>query len=160
MESPELWQWVWLATALLFAIGEMATAGSFFLLPFGLGAAGACALAFLDVSLGWQWLAFVAVSGITFAALRPLAARLDLQLPNLMGVGADRWSGRTGTVLEAIPAGPSATGRVRVDREEWRAESHDSTAIAVDTIVEVVKVAGTRVVVRPSTSHALPPEES
>lgn len=149
MDSPEVWQWIWLAAALIFAVGEMSTAGSFFLLPFGLGAAGATALAFLDVSLGWQWLTFVGVSGVSFAALRPLARRLDTNLPNLKGVGADRWTGREGIVLEQIPGGPAETGRVRIDREEWRAASVEGLAIPAGTLIEVVKVEGTRVVVKP-----------
>ena len=34
MDSPDTWQWIWLVTAVALAIGEMSTAGSFFLLPF------------------------------------------------------------------------------------------------------------------------------
>ena len=37
-----------------------------------------------------------------------------------------------------------ATGRVRVEREEWRADSVDGQKIAKDEVVEVVRVAGTR----------------
>lgn len=149
MDSPELWQWVWLTAALLFAVGEMATAGSFFLLPFGLGAAAATALAFADSTIGWQWLAFVAVSGAAFAGLRPLARRLDRDMTPLQGIGADRWTGRTGVVLMEIPGGANELGLVRVDREEWRAQSADARPIATGSAVEVVRVEGTRVVVRP-----------
>ena len=38
--DPEVWRWIWLATAATFIIGEIATA-AFFLLPFGVGAAAA-----------------------------------------------------------------------------------------------------------------------
>lgn len=149
MESADTWQWIWLVAALAFALGEMSTAGSFFLLPFALGAAAATALAFLDATLGWQWLSFLAVSGVTFAALRPLAARLDRDLGSLSGIGADRWTGRRGVVLADIPGGTHELGMVRVDREEWRAESADGRAIPTGTPVEVVQVEGTRVIVRP-----------
>jgi inner membrane protein len=40
------------------------------------------------------------------------------------------------------------TGLVRIEREEWRAESIDHTKIAQDTLVEVVSVSGTRVLVK------------
>lgn len=149
MDSPEVWQWIWLTAALVFALGEMSTAGSFFLLPFGIGAAAATALAFMNVSLGWEWLAFVGISGITFAALRPIAGRLDRDYSPLQGIGADRWTGRVGVVLTEIPAGPNELGMVRVDREEWRAESADASRLSAGTTIEVVKVEGTRVVVRP-----------
>lgn len=151
MDSPEVWQWIWLTAALVFALGEMSTAGSFFLLPFGIGAAAATALAFMNVTLGWEWLAFVGISAIAFAALRPLAGRLDRDYAPLEGIGADRWTGRVGIVLSDIPGGPNELGMVRVDREEWRAESVDSSPIAAGTTIEVVKVEGTRVVVRPQS---------
>lgn len=149
MDSPELWQWIWLTAALVFALGEMATAGSFFLLPFALGAAAATGLAFADGTIGWQWVTFLAVSGATFAALRPLARRLDRDYDHQPGFGADRWTGKVGTVLSEIPGGANELGLVRVDREEWRAESADTRPIAPGTTVEVVRVEGTRVVVRP-----------
>ena len=39
MDDPEVWRWIWLVAAVLFAIGEMGSPGSFFLLPFAAGAA-------------------------------------------------------------------------------------------------------------------------
>lgn len=147
MDNPETWQWVWLAAAFAFAVGEMGTAGSFFLLPFAIGSAVALVLALTDVGLNWQWAAFVSVSVVTFAALRPLARRLDRDTPHAPGIGAGRWTGRRGVVLEDIPGGPNDTGMVRVDRETWRAESADGTPIATGTTIKVVRVEGTRVVV-------------
>ena len=40
---------------------------------------------------------------------------------------------------------------VRVDREEWRAETVDGAPIAAGTIVQVVEVQGTRVIVAADT---------
>lgn len=145
--EPETWRWIWLAFAVGFVVGEIYTSGALFLLPFGVGAAVAAALAFLDVSLGWQWAAFFAVSIATLAALRPLARRLEMQTPMQTGVGSTRWVGRVGLVVADIPGGPSASGTVRVDREDWRAESADGAGIAEGTTVQVVGVAGTRLVV-------------
>ena len=62
MGSPEFWRWVWLVAAAVFAIGEMAIAGSFFLAPFAIGAVVAAILAFAGVPVGIEWLAFAAVS--------------------------------------------------------------------------------------------------
>jgi len=50
-------------------------------------------------------------------------------------------------VLETIDP-LQATGRVRIDREEWRAQSADDTVIPVNSRVEVVRVEGTRLIVR------------
>lgn len=148
VDDPEVWRWIWLATALAAVVGEMASAGTFFALPFAIGAAVACALAFLDVGLAVQWLAFVAVSFAGVAALRPLARRLDLHSPT-EGIGAKRWMGQTAKVLEAIPAGVNECGMVRVGREEWRAESRDGTPVPVGALVKVIDVTGTRLVVWP-----------
>ena len=53
--DPEIWQWIWLAATGVFVLGELAMAGSFFLLPFGVGTAVATVLAFSNVSESLQW---------------------------------------------------------------------------------------------------------
>lgn len=148
MDDPELWRWIWLLAAGFGFIGEILTAGSFFLLPFGIGAAAACILAFADVSLAVQWVAFVGISLVGFAATRPLAKRLDASL-STEGIGARRWIGQPATVLDAIPGGPDGSGLVRVGREEWRAQSEAGGPVPEGAVVKVVEVRGTRLVVRP-----------
>ena len=56
-------------------------------------------------------------------------------------------AGAFAVVLEAIDP-LAATGRVRIEREEWRADSIDGRPIAKDATVKVVSVSGTRVLVR------------
>ena len=56
-------------------------------------------------------------------------------------------------VLEAIQ--PHRTGRVRVGQEEWRAEGEGSSRIPEGAEVEVLRVDGTHLVVRPR--NAPPP---
>jgi membrane protein implicated in regulation of membrane protease activity len=148
VDSPEFWRWVWLAVTAGAVLGEMATAGSFFLLPFAVGGAVAAILAFSGVPVTIEWLAFVAVSVAAVVATRPLARRLDVDSPS-EGIGARRWIGQTATVIEAIPAGPQETGMVRLGREQWRAESLEGLPIDPDTLVKVVDVIGTRLVVWP-----------
>jgi membrane protein implicated in regulation of membrane protease activity len=146
MDEPESWRWIWLAAAVIFGMGEMATPGAFFLAPFAVGALIASALAFGDVALAGEWAAFVGVSLVAFAGLRPLARRLDRDGAS-DGVGSRRLIGRQGTVLEGIETGH--VGLVRVDREEWRAESADRAAIPSGTAIRVTDVEGTRVIVSP-----------
>ena len=147
MDEPESWRWIWLAAAVIFGMGEMATPGAFFLAPFAVGAIVASALAFADVPLAGEWGAFVGVSVIAFASLRPLARRLD-RGSGSDGIGSRRLIGRQGTVLEGIE--PGHVGLVRVDREEWRAEATDRAAIASGTVIRVTDVEGTRVIVTPT----------
>ena len=158
MDSPEFWRWVWLAAAFAFTAGEMATAGTFFLLPFGIGAALATVLAFLGVDLGFQWLAFVLGSGASFALLYPIGRRLDRDEPQ-DGIGAKRMIGEHGVVLAEIPGGPAELGLVRVGREEWRAQSVDGSTVPAGATVKVVEITGTRLVVWPVGSVAPAPEQ-
>jgi membrane protein implicated in regulation of membrane protease activity len=147
MNSPDEWRWVWAIAMAVFAVGEMATPGSFFLAPFAVGALVAAILAYADVSVTTEWVVFIAVSIATLGALRPLARRLNRDAID-DGVGSRRLVGGQATVLRDIPGGDEL-GMARVDREEWRAQSYDGTPIAAGTTVRVADVQGTRVIVAP-----------
>ena len=153
MEDAETWRWVWLAVAVAGLAGEIVTAGSFFLLPFGAGAAAACIAAFAGAGLGLQWLLFVAVTAVATAVMRPIAARLDRNV-STEGIGAKRWIGQSALVLQDIPAGQDETGLVRVGREEWRAQSSTGLPIAAGDRVRVLDVTGTRLVVELTSQGA------
>lgn len=144
MDSPETWRWIWLAAAAMFVIGEMATPGSFFLLPFGVGGAAAAIAGFAGADLTVQWGVFTAVSVIAFLALRPLAKRLGRDIDDT-GIGAKRLVGAVATVIDAVDA---HSGRIRVEAEEWRAVSHDGSVIAAGAKVIISEVRGTRAVVQ------------
>ena len=147
MDDPDSWRWVWLAVTVVALGGEIMTAGSFFLLPFGIGAGAACVAAFAGGGIALQWLLFVVVSGVAAAAVRPLARRLNAGDTD-RGIGARRWVGQEGVVLHDIPGGVDETGLVRVGREEWRAQTGDPVALPAGARVRVVDVTGTRLVVQ------------
>lgn len=146
--APSTWRLIWLAAMVIFALGEIAMAGSFFLAPFAFGALVAALCAFAGVSVGMQWFVFVVASAVSFLAMRPLAHRLD-QRTQTAGIGANRLIGREALVTQEIG---STSGMVRLDGEQWRAEAADGGGIAVDQSVEITEVRGTRVVVVPSVS--------
>lgn len=139
-----------------FAVGEIAVAGSFFMLPFAGGALVACVAAFAGASIAIQWLLFVVFSAIGSAALIPLRKKLDRVEPQ-DGIGSRRLISQEGVVIDAVPDGPGATGMVRIGREEWRAESEDQRPLSVGTVVRVTSVRGTSVVVRPEPFRAPQP---
>jgi membrane protein implicated in regulation of membrane protease activity len=145
MDSPEDWRWVWIIATAVFTIGELTSPGSFFMLPFAIGALAATVLAFLGVDVVIEWLVFVGVSLAVFAALRPVARRLNRSVDDT-GVGSRRLLGHSAVVVREIPPGGDV-GLVRVDREEWRAQSTDGAAIPTGTAVRVADVQGTRVIV-------------
>ena len=148
LDSPDTWRWIWTLATVIFFFGEMATAGSFFALPFALGAALAAILAFVGVDVTWEWVTFVVTSGIASAVLWPLGKRLDRRgTPSEGSPGSRRWIGQRAEVIEGIPGGVAGTGLIRLEREQWRAESVDGAPIEQGAVVQVVRIDGTRAVV-------------
>jgi membrane protein implicated in regulation of membrane protease activity len=139
----KIW-WIWMIIAAIFVVGEIFTAG-FFLLWFGVGAVVAGVLAILGLSFGWQLAAFAVVSLVLFASSRRFAERFSKKQPP--GIGADRFIGKQGIVLEDVD-NVGNVGRVRLDKEEWRADSETGAVIPAGTQVEVVRLDGTHLVVK------------
>ena len=148
VSSPDTWRWIFLLAAVGFTVGEIAVAGTFFLLPFGVGALAAAIAGFAGLSVGLEWLVFVVVSAAASAVLWPLGRRLDRKAPQ-HAIGSNRWVGRQALVTRDIPGLPGSTGMVRLDREEWRAESLMGIPIRSGSTVLVSRVDGTRLVVLP-----------
>jgi len=139
----KIW-YLWMIIAALFVVGEIFTAG-FFLLWFGIGAAVAGVLALFGLGYVWQLGAFVLVSGVLFVVSRRFADKFTKKQPP--GIGADRVIGREGIVYEEID-NTKNTGRVRLKKEEWRADSDTGEVIPVGNRVEVIRLDGTHLVVK------------
>jgi membrane protein implicated in regulation of membrane protease activity len=118
------------------------------MLSFALGAAAAAVAAFAGGGALVQWLLFVGVTAASLAALVPLGRRLEGR-DEVHPVGANRWEGRTATVVTEIPAGKHQTGLVRIDRETWKAESTNGMGVPDGATVLVTHVTGTRLIVSP-----------
>lgn len=141
-------QWfplVWAILALVFIVAEIFTVG-FFIICFGVGAAAAAIVALMGFSTIGQMLVFVIVSAIAVVTIRPIAARVSGHGENHVGI--DRVLHQVAVVTHTIDP-LKAQGRVRVEREEWLADTVEDTPVAVGTKVEVVAVEGTRLKVRP-----------
>jgi len=136
---------VWFIFAAIFIVGEIFTAG-FFLACFGIGAIIAGVLAMIGLNSVWQWAAFIVVSGILFAASRRFAEKFTKKQPP--GIGADRFIGKEGIVLEDIDNAEN-TGSVRIDKEIWRADSESGKIIKKGKRIVVVRLDGTHVVAKP-----------
>ena len=137
----EMWRWLWTIFAIALGIGEMFTAG-FFLLPFAIGGAAAAILAWLGANVIAQWLVFFGVSTISLVYLRRFIGRQDEgEQPR---VGANRWIGSEGVVLQGIDP-HTGTGMVRILNEEWRATSLGKIPVGARIIVTAVD--GTRLLV-------------
>ena len=141
----ENYWWIWMIIAAVFLVGEIFTAG-FFLLPFGIGAAIAGLTALLGGGTIWQLGVFIVASFVLFLVSRKFAERVSKEQPP--GIGADRFIGKQCVVVEEIN-NLNNTGRVRMGKEEWRAESDTGEEIKTETRVTVVRISGTQLVVRP-----------
>jgi len=145
MELPFNPGWIWIAAAAFLVIAEMFTV-TFFLLWFGVAAAVAGVLALLGFGGAWQWGSFVVVSAVLFVYSRRFAEKFGGEQPP--GVGANRLLGQVGMIIEDLD-NDNLKGKIRLNREEWRAESIDGAKLTEGTKVKVIKVDGTHVVVEP-----------
>ncbi len=144
VDSPSLWRWLWIGITLFLGVGEMVTAG-FFMLPFAVGAAVAATLAWFDVAVPIQLGAFIVTSLVALWGLRRFA--ISDNQPSYP-VGAKRFVNAEAIVIESIDRA-SGQGRVRLDREEWRATTDGEGILEPGTSVRVVDVRGARLVVEP-----------
>lgn len=131
--------WVlWLIVAVVFGIGEIATLG-FFLAPFAGGALVAALVAGAGGGAVVSWVAFLVVSVVLLAALRPVALRHRKQAPQLR-TGTAALVGRTATVVEKVGGDE---GCVRLDGEIWSARAYDEDQVfEPGTRVQVLEIRG------------------
>jgi len=132
--------WVlWLIAAVVLALGEIATTG-FFLAPFAGGAAVAAVLAGMGAGATVEWAAFLVVSIVLLAALRPLARAAQRGRP--VTTGTAKLIGQTAMVVERI-ANAEGVGCVKLDGEIWTARAYDDDeVIEPGTRVHVLEIRG------------------
>jgi len=155
MDDPVVWGGIWLAVAAVFGVSEMASAGTFWLAPFAVAALPASIVSFIGAPIAVGWLVFLFGSVLAFLAMRPLAKRLDLDVPAVPGIGANRLVGHEAVTVEGIPFGTETHGMVRAGGETWNAITADELAIPAGTAVRIIEVRGTRVVVEPAPDSDL-----
>ncbi len=149
--DAEQWRWIWIAAAVILAIGELLTVG-FFLLPFAVGAAAAAALAFAGVSVAWQIITFAVVS-LVFLGILQRVAKKDQDDDEAAGAGGSRYVGQSGIVLQTVRHFDTS-GMVKIGTEQWRATVDEDIEIPEGTRVIVTAVRGTRLVVTPTPEAA------
>ena len=125
---------VWLIAALVLLIVEIFTV-SFVVVCFSLGAVFAALGAYLGLSVLWQLLIFSVVSFLAFVFVRPFVVKFLLKQKDEVLTNADALVGRQAIVTEEINPDKN-TGRVKIDGDDWKAESAEF--IAVGEKVEVV----------------------
>ena len=139
----EMWQWIFVTATFVLLIGEMLS-GGFFVLPFGIGAGIASALAFARVEPPLILLVFIITSSLALWGLREFARKDD---DHVVPVGANRYVGQHAVITEPIN-GVGTVGRVRIETESWMAIADNNEHISTGSVVLVSEVRGARLVVR------------
>ena len=129
-----LWA-IWTLVAMVCLIMEMSS-GDFYITCFGIGAIVALIVSLFAVPFWLQVVAFAVFSVLSIFYLRPsLVALLNHDADRRVS-NADAIIGRTGEVTEAIKAG--GYGRVKLDGDDWKAESDETEDLPVGTKVRIV----------------------
>ncbi len=155
MDDPVVWGGIWLAVAAALGVSEMASGSSFWLAPFAVAALPASIVSFIGAPVAVGWLVFLIGSVGCFLAMRPLVKRLDLDVPHIPGIGANRLVGHEAVTIEEIPYGTDTQGVIKAGGETWNAVTDHDIAIPVGTAVRIIEVRGTRVVVEPAPDSEL-----
>ena len=135
---------LWLIAAGLFGVGEMVSL-DLVLLMFAGGALGGMAVALVGGSTVLQIVAFIVISGVLLALVRPLAQRHLTERTPLQLDGVDSLIGRTAKVTREIN---SSSGRIRLGADEWSARTqHSGESFAVGATVRILQVDGATAVV-------------
>ena len=137
--------WVWVAVMALAAFVEAATP-VLVSIWFAVGALAAMLAAFFGASVTVQLLLFVFVSLAALVGARPLARRfID---PHIVPTNADRLLGGEARVTEEIN-NDAPSGAVYIDGKTWTARSEDGAVIPAGALVEVARMEGVKLIVRP-----------
>ena len=135
---------LWLIASGLFVAGEMASL-DLVLLMFAGGALGGMTVALLGGATILQMIAFIVVSGVLLAVVRPLAKKQLVNSTPLQLDGVDTLIGRTARVTKDIDA---SGGRIRMGADEWTARSqHSGETFDVGEVVRILEVDGATAVV-------------
>lgn len=143
--------WTWLG---VMAVSAFVEAGTLTLVSiwFAAGALAATFAAYAGASLTVQLILFVGVSIAACVAVRPLARRFVA--PNVVPTNADRLLGAEARVTEEIDnAAPS--GAVYVDGKTWTARSSGGERIPAGELVEIERMEGVKLIVRPRAAAAV-----
>lgn len=147
----EQYTWIfWVLLGVILIVAETFTLG-FVLLWFGVGALIAAGAGMLGIGLLGQFLIFALVSIALTAASRTIFANfLSRGEDETVKIGVDSLPGQIGTVTMASK-GALKEGAVKVYGSTWTAFPEDDIELVEGEKVEVVRVQGASIYVRPLT---------
>jgi membrane protein implicated in regulation of membrane protease activity len=141
---------IWAVIALAMLGGEFLTAG-ILLIFFSFGAALAAIASFLGVGIGWQMGIFAAGSLVSAALGRPFLMKYFRIDKDVQASTTDAMVGLRGVVVQEIA--PLKFGQVRVRGDVWTASCEDDCLLVEGSEIEVIRVDGVKLLVRPSVNR-------
>ena len=133
-----------MALTIILALIEVFTLG-LYTIWFAIAALIMVFISFLDISLPFQLLIFIAISSVLLFFTRPLAikklriGREKTNVDSLIGIHA----------LVTKNIGEFEMGEVKIKGQSWSAKSENNSEIAEGTKCEVVRIEGVKAIVRP-----------
>ena len=138
-----VYQIVWLALLIIFAVAEAATVG-LTAVWFAIGSLGALVCALAGGNIWLQLGIFIVLSLVCLVALRPLAKKyLNTRVEP---TNADRVIGQEARVTQDID-NIQGTGAVTIGGVTWTARSEHDTPIPAGAMVRVLRIEGVKVIV-------------
>ena len=136
---------VWVAIAIILAIGEGATA-QLVSIWFVLGAVVTAIVSMFVPDVMVQIIVFVAVSGITLSATRPFVKKIVKF--KKVSTNSDKNIGKTAVVTIDID-NEQSTGQVKINGETWTARTTDNSKPKAGDTVMVDSIEGVKLMVTP-----------
>jgi len=141
-----LW-WHWLVLGLLLVVAEMAAAGGFYIIFFGVGAIAVGVLASFDLA-GPVWMQLLLFSAISVGSLLIFRRRLLTWLQvEPQSPPVDTIVGEVGVAAEDLA--PGTVGRVELRGTAWSARNTTNATLARGARCRVIRVDGLTVDVEP-----------
>lgn len=143
----DIFWWHWLVLGLVLVVAEMATAGGFYIVFFGVGAIVVGALAGFDLA-GPVWMQLLLFSVISVGSLALFRGRvLRMLQPNPQAPSVDQLVGQEAIATEDFA--PGAVGRVELRGAGWSARVIGDAAMARGARCRVMQVDGLMLYVEP-----------
>lgn len=136
----------WLIALVVFALIEAATPTALVTIWFAAGSLVSLILSFFLQNFWVQLGAFLVISCLCFALVRPLVRKYFT--PKTSPTNADALIGQEAVVTQTID-NLSATGQVQLRGRIWTARSETDTPIEIGQHVTVLRIEGVKLIVRP-----------
>jgi len=120
---------------LLFLVMELFS-GGFFIVCFSLGALVSMIAVLFGISFYGQLAIFAVFSVLSLLVIRPVAVKYFYRKSEQKVSNADAIIGRVGEVSETIEL--NGFGRVKLDGDDWKAQSQDAMRIEKGTRVRIL----------------------